>query len=84
MLGALKDGAQSEVALRLSSVIIEPGLVSFSKACVRRRHGKRAPGKKRAKKAWFLAAPENPAQPNKRSCAAVLKHSNVTNYLSLG
>ncbi len=84
LLGALKDGAQSEDALRLSSVIIEPGLGCFSKACVRRRHGKGAPGKKRAQKAWFLAAPENPVQPGKSPCAAVLTVFNVTNYLSLG
>ncbi len=73
MLGAPKDGAQREAALRLCSVTIEPGLVSHSTACVRRRQSKGVPGKKRAQKAWFLAAPENPAQPTKTSCAAVSK-----------
>ncbi len=73
MPGALKDGAQSEVALRPCSVPIELGLVSVWTACVRRRHGKGAPGRNRAQKAWFLAAPENPAQPTKSPCMAVSK-----------
>jgi hypothetical protein len=73
LLSALKDGAQSEVALRPCSVTIELGLVSVSTPCVRRGQGKGAPGRKRAQKAWFLAAPENPAQPTESSCTAVSK-----------
>ena len=73
MSGALKYGAQSEVALRPCFVTIELGLVSVWTACVRRRQGKAAPGRNRAQKAWFLAPPENPAQPAKSSCTAVLK-----------
>jgi hypothetical protein len=71
--GALKDGAQSEGALRPCSATIELGLVSVWTACVRRRQGKGTPGRNRAQKAWFLAAPENPAQPTKRTCLAVSK-----------
>jgi hypothetical protein len=43
LLRALKDGAQSEVALRPCSVTIELGLVTVWTACVRRRRGKGAP-----------------------------------------
>ena len=48
---------------------------------MRRRHGKGAPGRNRAQKAWFLAAPENPAQPNKSFYKAVSKGLNVTKIL---
>ncbi len=73
MPDALIDGAQSELALKPCCVTIELGLVSVWTACVRRRQGKGAPGGNRAQKAWFLAPPENPAQPTKSSCTAVSK-----------
>ena len=73
MPGALKYGAQSEVAMRPCSVTIELGPVFIWAACVRRRHGKGAPGRNRAQEAWILAAPENPAQPAKSFCTPVSK-----------
>jgi hypothetical protein len=55
---ALEDGAQSGVALRPFSVIIELGLLSVWTACVRRRQVKGAPGRKGAQRpdrsAWVL------------------------------
>ena len=42
---------------------MELGLVFIWAACVRRRQGKGVPGENIVEKAWFLAPPENPAQP---------------------
>jgi hypothetical protein len=70
-----------EVSLRPRSVTIELGVVSVWTAYVRRRQGKGAPGRNGAQKAWFLAAPENPAQPNKNSFEGVLKAQNVISSL---
>ena len=79
---ALKYGAQSEVAMRPCPVTIELGLVSVWTARVRRRQGKEAPGRNRAQWAWFLAAPEYPAQPARTFCRAVSKGQNVTLFKS--
>jgi len=64
---AFEDGAQSGVALRPRSLILELGLLSVWTACVRRRQGNGVVERNPAQKAWFLAAPENPAQPAKSS-----------------
>ena len=60
---APKYGAQSKIALRLCSAIIELGLVSNWKVCVRGRKGKRARGRKSAQKALFLALQRTPLSP---------------------
>ena len=58
-----KYGAQSEIALGLCFAIIELGLVSNWKVCVRGRKGKRACGRKSAEKASFLALQRTPLSP---------------------
>ena len=71
LLSALKDGAQAEGVLKPRSVTVNLGLVYAWTACVRGREGRGVPGVNSVKKAWFLAPPENPAQPIKSFCTAV-------------
>ena len=78
MFSAFKNGAQSKVVVRSCYVTIELGLFFVFKTCVRRRQGSGAPVRKRAPKAWFLAAPENPTQPGKTSCTDVWRGQDVT------